>query len=192
MAIPLDANGRPIMTGLIGDMNPLMADYKGIEALGSRGVLNASTASASPWASMGIGQQGADQAASMAGSQGLQNSSLSQAQQGMAMRGGLDGGAADRMGRAAMESGALNAQNIRAQGMSDSLGAQMAGADLTTGADKFNAGQSQSTQAFNTQNRLNSLQGLNASNIANYGEKIKGFSAGQSANALAAAAGGKK
>jgi hypothetical protein len=68
----------------------------------------------------------------------------------------------------------------------------MAGADMTTGANKFNAGQTQGAQAFNTQNQLNSLQGFNASNLANYGTKMKGFGAGQTANALAAAGGGKK
>ena len=192
MAIPLDANGRPIMTGLIGDMNPLMADYKGIEALGGRGNLTAATVDASPWTSMGSAQQAGDQAQQLAGSPGIQNQAYNQSVMNMQMRGGLNAGAAGRIGQQSSDNALLAQQGIRAQGASDALGAGMAGADMQTGADKANAGILQGTNAFNTQNKINSLEGLNASNFANYGTKIKGFGAGQSANALAAAGGGKK
>lgn len=177
---------RPDYTGKIGDMNPQQASY--VEA---NQTYTPSTPSASPWASMGTNQQAANQSAALAGAPGIQGAALNQASQGMAMRGGLSGGAANRMGRAAVEGGALAGQSIRAQGASDALGAQMAGADMTSANDKINAGTSQDAQAYNTQNAIKNLGGRNAHALANYGTNIKGFSAGQTANALAAA-GGKK
>ena len=178
---------RADYTGKIGDMNPQQAAY-----LQANKTFAPDPASSSPWASMGANQQTADQAAALGGLPNIQQGALSQANNMTSMRGGLGGGAANRMARASVEGGALAGQNIRAQGAVDQLGAQMGGADMTTGADKVNAGISQGAQAYNTQSAIKNLGGMNAHALANYGEKIKGFGAGQAANALAAAGGGKK
>jgi hypothetical protein len=86
---------------------------------------------------------------------------------------------------------ALSQQGINRQGMSDSLGAKMAGADMTSATAQNNAGITQANQAFNTQGNLKNLQGQNAYELAKYGVGMKGFGAGQTANAIAAS-GGKK
>ena len=190
--VPLDANGNPIATGRIGDMNPEMAAYIGLGTLGSKGVLGSGDVDASPWASMGGAQQATDQASLLGGVSGIQNSAADQSKLNMAMRGGLSGGAAGRMDRASLDATAIANQGLRAQGASNSLSAGMGAADMQVGADKANAQSAQAANAFNTQNTINSLQGRNADTLANYATKIKGFGSGQSANALSAAGGGKK
>ena len=183
----LDANGNPIMTGLIGDMDPKLAAYQNAD----QQMVGAKTVS-SPWANMGTNQQAADQASSLANTGGIQAGALSQAESNMSMRGGLGGGAASRMGRASADNAAMSRQDINRQGASDSLGAQMTGADMTSANDQANAGRDQGVQAFNTQGNIKNLGGSNAYKIAKFGTDIKGFGAGQAANALAAAGGGKK
>jgi len=183
----LDANGNPIMTGLIGDMDPKLAAYKDANQQ-----MATTLTTASPWANMGTNQQATDQASSLASSSGIQAGALSQAQNNMAMRGGMGGGAASRMGRASADNAAMAQQDINRQGSADSLGAQMTGADMTSANDQSNAGIAQGVQAFNTQGNIKNLQGKNAYDLAKYGSDIKGFGAGQSANALLAAGGGKK
>ena len=182
----LDANGNPIMTGLIGDMNPELAAYQNANQQ-----MKGTTTVASPWANMGTNQQASDQAGSLASSGGIQAGALNQASSNMAMRGGMGGGAASRLGRASADNAAMAQQNINRQGASDSLGAQMTGADMTSASDQANAGVAQGIQAYNTQGNIKNLGGSNAYKIAKFGTDIKGFGAGQSANALAAS-GGKK
>ena len=182
----LDANGNPIMTGLIGDMNPELAAYQNANQQ-----MKGTTTVASPWANMGANQQASDQAGSLASSGGIQAGALNQASSNMAMRGGMGGGAASRLGRASVDNAAMAQQNINRQGASDSLGAQMTGADMTSANDQANAGVAQGIQAYNTQGNIKNLGGSNAYKIAKFGTDIKGFGAGQSANALAAS-GGKK
>jgi hypothetical protein len=181
----------PDMTGKVGDMSPQMKAYLGIDTLGAGGVLGSGNVDASPWTGMGGAQQSADQSSLMGGVGDIQTSALNQSKLNMAMRGGLGGGAAGRMDRASLDATALANQGLRAQGESGALGAGMGAANMQSEADKTNAGASQAASSFNTQNRLNSLQGNNAANMADYATKIKGFGAGQSANALAAS-GGKK
>jgi hypothetical protein len=183
----LDDNGNPIMTGLIGDMDPKLAAYKQADQQ-----MATNLTVASPWVNMGTNQQATDQASSLANTGGIQAGALDQAKSNMAMRGGLGGGAASRMGRASADNAAMAQQDINRQGASDSLGAQMTGADMTSATDQANAGISQGVQAFNTQGNIKNLQGKNAYDLAKYGTDIKGFGAGQSANALLAAGGGKK
>ena len=182
----LDANGNPIMTGLIGDMDPKLAAYQNANQQ-----MKGTTTVASPWANMGTNQQASDQAGSLASSGGIQAGALDQASSNMAMRGGMGGGAASRLGRASADNAAMAQQNINRQGASDSLGAQMTGADMTSASDQANAGVAQGIQAYNTQGNIKNLGGSNAYKIAKFGTDIKGFGAGQSANALAAS-GGKK
>lgn len=177
---------QPDMTGKIGDMNPQLAAYVQSNKQGT-----ANLVTASPWANMGTSQQANDQAASLAGSAGIQSGALGQAQSNLAMRGGLGGGASSRLGRTSVDNMALSQQGINRQGLSDSLGAKMAGADMTSATAQNNAGITQANQAFNTQGNLKNLQGQNAYELAKYGGSMKGFGAGQTANAIAAS-GGKK
>ena len=177
---------RPDYKGKIGDMNPELAAYQDANQQ-----MTTTTTNASPWANMGTNQQASDQAGSLASSGGIQAGALNQASSNMAMRGGMGGGAASRLGRASADNAAMAQQNINRQGASDSLGAQMTGADMTSASDQSNAGVAQGIQAYNTQGNIKNLGGSNAYKIAKFGTDIKGFGAGQSANALAAS-GGKK
>lgn len=183
----LDANGNPIMNGLIGDMNPVLKPYTEANQQ-----MTATTTDASPWANMGTNQQASDQAGSLASSGGIQAGALNQASSNMAMRGGLGGGAASRLGRASVDNAAMAQQNINRQGASDALGAKMTGADMTSANDQANAGITQGVQAYNTQGNIKNLAGQNAYKVAKYGTDIKGFGAGQSANALLTSGAGKK
>lgn len=183
---PEQLEPSPDMTGKIGDMDPRLAGY-----VNSNQQMTANTTASSPWSTMGERQQLSDQSASTANTGAIQSGALNQATSSLAMRGGLGGGAASRLGRTSVDNAAMAQQNINRQGTSDSLGARMTGEDMTSSSDQANAGITQAAQAYNTQGNIKNLQGQNAYNVAKYGTGMKGFSAGQTANALAAS-GGKK
>jgi hypothetical protein len=110
--------------------------------------------------------QGAQQAATAAAS----------AQAGLARRGGLSSGAAERLAGAAQEQRALGAQNIYGQGAQQRLGMQVQ--DLQQNRDYLTGLQQQ-----NVQTRLGELARKQDFDLAKYQEQMKGYGARKSAEA---------
>lgn len=110
--------------------------------------------------------QGAQQAATAAAS----------AQAGLARRGGLSSGAAERLGQAAQEQRALGAQNIYGQGAQQRLGMQTQ--DLQQQRDYLTGLQQQ-----NVQTRLGELARKQDFDLKKYEEDMKAYGARKSAEA---------
>jgi hypothetical protein len=102
-----------------------------------------------------------------------------QAEAALASRGGLSGGARERMMKSNMRDANLAKQGIALQGNINRIGFQNTALDKSTAA-----------QAQNMQNLIQDNQLKNAGNLYKYGQKMQGFGAGKTADALAS--GGNK
>lgn len=161
---------------------------------GALNVLNqkATATGNSPWLNMQLQKQGMEQQQAM-GKMGAQaNAANAQARAGLAMKGGLSGGAAERLARGgsqdlnAARQGVMNqGSNQRLQlGIQDEsnknqLLGQAVGANQAQNAQNIGIGQ------FNAQNTLAENNANNAFQMSKYQEQMKAFGAGKSANAMA-------
>lgn len=178
---------------------PQLAAYQGLETLADKGQLTARTLSGadiqremeqSPWYKMALDKQGAEQARLLGQTQQQQAGQLAQARSNLAMRGGLSGGAAERMARAGAESGALAAQNIRGSGAIERGQLGMQGADLASRIGQFNVGQSSATDLTNLQARIADLAAKENRKLQQYGEQMRGYAAERTSEGIGS--GGKK
>lgn len=169
---------------------------------GNTGALNALNQKAtaqgmSPWAAMQMQKQGMDQQNQMNVAARQAQGQNAQARAGLAMRGGLSGGAAERLARGGgqdlnaarqglMNQGSQNRLNIGIQDEANKnqLLGQAVNANAAQNAQQIGMGQ------FNVQNTLAENQANNAHDVTRYQEQMKGFGAGKSANAMAGS--GKK
>lgn len=144
----------------------------------------------SPWQSMALAKQGAEQNQLMDAATANAASANAQAQNALAMKGGLRSGAAERLARGGANDMALAKQNILGQGVIARNDIGMNAANMNTDINKFNAGQNQASDVFNAQNRIADTSGQNAYNQFQYGEGMKLKGANATANAIQGA--GKK
>lgn len=169
---------------------PQLGDYKGIETLADKGQLQARTVSGeeiqrqmeqSPWLKMAMEKQQAEQSQLMDQAARQQQGALAGARSQLAMRGGLRGGAAERMAA----SGAENLTNLmqqQRQGAAVERGQLgMQGADLASRMAQFNVGQQAGTDVGNLQTRLADLANRERRELFKYGEGMKGYAAEKTA-----------
>lgn len=178
---------------------PQLADYQGIASLEGGGKLAAKTLTGadiqkqmeeSPWFKMALEKQGAEQARMLGQTQQQQAGQLAQARSNMAMRGGLRGGAAERMATAGAESGLMAAQNVRGAGAVERGQLGMQGSDLASRLAQFNVGQQTDIDKTNLQTQLMDLAARENRKLQQYGEQMKGYAAERTSQGIGS--GGKK
>jgi hypothetical protein len=178
---------------------PQLEEYRGLETLEGGGRLQARTLTgadiqkemeASPWYKMALEKQGLEQNRLLGQTQQQQAGQLAQARSNLAMRGGLSGGAAERMARAGAESGLLAAQNVRGAGALERSQLGMQGADLASRLGQFNIGQQSQTDLTNLQAQIANLAAQENRKLQKYGEQMKGYAAERTSEGIGS--GGKK
>lgn len=124
---------------------------------------------------------------------GLEN----QARSGLAMKGGLDSGAAERISRDSMSNALDLSQQVEAAGNKNMVDIRMhdedqrlAGLDNAQGMNRESAGQLFGMRNQNLQNVIGENTRRNGYNMNNYNQRMKGWAAGKQADA--AQEGGKK
>ena len=185
----------------VGDQipTPTLANRVDMSSLGDQGLIKASTISGSdiqkqmdesPWLRAAMQKQASEQ--SMLLDQANRNSMAgsAQARAALAAKGGLRTGAAERLAGASGNDLALMRQNILGQGALERGNLGMTGANLATDISRFNAGNIQTADTQNVQNRLQNINDQNQWNKFKYGEEMKLKGAGMSSQAIANA--GKK
>ena len=169
---------------------------------GNTGALNtlnakATQEGASPWLQLQLQKQNMDQMNQMAQAAKQSAGATAAARSNLAMRGGLSGGAAERLARGGSQDLNAQRQNIMNQGAQNriNLGIQDESNKNQLLGQAVSANQAQNAQnigigQFNAQNTLAENNANNAFNMSKYQEQMKAYGAGKSANAIAN--GGKK
>ena len=179
---------------------PQLEDYMGISTLADGGQLTARTLSGeditkqmeqSPWYRMAGEKQSAEQARLMDQAARQQAGATAGARSQLAMRGGLGGGAAERLAGAGAENLANTMQQQRQGGAVERGQLGMQGADLASRLGQFNIGQQTQTDVTNLQTRLMDLAAQENRKLQQYGEKMKGYAAERTSEGIGSG-GGKK
>lgn len=169
---------------------PQLGEYQGIESLPGGGQLAARTVSGeeiqrqmeqSPWLKMAMEKQQAEQAQLMDQAARQQQGALAGARSQLAMRGGLRGGAAERMAASGAEGLTNLMQQQRQTGAVERGQLGMQGADLASRMAQFNVGQQAATDVGNLQTRLADLANKERRKLFQYGEGMKGYAAEKTA-----------
>jgi hypothetical protein len=178
---------------------PTLEDYQGIESLAGGGMLQARQVSGadiqkqmeeSPWYKMALEKQGAEQAGLMDQASRQQAGALAGARSQLAMRGGLGGGAAERLASGGAENLSQMMQQQRQAGAVERGQLGMQGADLASRIGQFNVGQQSSTDVRNLQTQLANLAAMEDRKRLIYGEGMKSKGAAMTAQATENAGGG--
>lgn len=174
-------------------LKPKLQSFTGIETLPGKGMLTARTISGediqremakSPWLSMAFQRQEAEQSRLMDQAARQQAGALAGARTNLAMRGGLRGGAAERLAASGAENLTNLMQQQRQAGAVERGQLGMQGADLASRIGQFNVGQQAATDVTNLQTRLANLAALERRKLFEYGEGMKGFAAGKTAEGI--------
>jgi hypothetical protein len=178
---------------------PQLEAYRGIETLADKGQLTARSISGediqkqmeqSPWYRMALEKQGAEQARLMDQASRQQAGALAGARSQLAMRGGLRGGAAERLAMGGAENVANMMQQQRQTGAVERGQLGMQGADLSSRLAQFNLGQASDVDKLNLQARIADLAAQENRKLQQYGEKMKGYAAERTSEGIGS--GGKK
>lgn len=165
---------------------PQLGEYKGIETLAGGGQLAAKTISGaeiqsqleqSPWYRMALQKQGAEQSSLMDQAARQQAGALAGARSQMAMRGGLRGGAAERLAASGAQNLLQTMQQQRQAGAIERGQLGMQGADLASRLAQFNIGQQSEAEKINLQTQLANLAAQENRKLQQYGERMKGYAA---------------
>jgi hypothetical protein len=178
---------------------PQLEDYQGISSLEGGGKLTAKSLTGadiqkqmeeSPWYRMALEKQGAEQSRLLDQASRQQAGAMAGARSQLAMRGGLTGGAAERMATAGAGNLAEAMQQQRQGGAVERGQLGMQGADLASKISQFNVGQQAETEKANLQTQLLDLQARENRKLQQYGERMKGYAAEQTSQGIGS--GGKK
>jgi len=165
---------------------PQLEDYQGISSLEGGGKLTARTLSGadiqkqmeeSPWYKMALEKQGSEQARLMDQATRQQAGAMAGARSSLAMKGGLGGGAAERMATAGAGNLAEMMQQQRQGGAVERGQLGMQGSDLASRLSQFNLGQQADTEKSNLQTQLMDLAARENRKLQQYGERMKGYAA---------------
>jgi hypothetical protein len=176
-------------------------NFQGIEQMRS-------VAKDNPWVKMAQEQQAREEATGLGQAGKLAAQSSRQAQANLAMRGGLRSGASERLARQGAMQQALAQQDVRNQAVMNRLGISSEGEKMRQGILGQLAGAEQGYGTYQTAaNQWNALQASEADKwakeqgiqegvrkqgygIKEYEEKMKGYGAGKTADAIRASGGG--
>jgi len=178
---------------LPGEIMPVLEDYQGIASLEGGGKLTARQVSGadiqkqmeeSPWYKMALEKQGAEQAGLMDQASRQQAGALAGARSQLAMRGGLGGGAAERMATSGAENLSQMMQQQRQAGAVERGQLGMQGADLASRIGQFNVGQQSDTDKTNLQTQMMDLAARENRKLQQFGETMKGYASGKTAEGI--------
>jgi hypothetical protein len=171
---------------------PILEGYQGIESLAGGGMLQARQLTGadiqkqmeeSPWYKMALEKQGAEQARLMDQAARQQSGALAGARSQLAMRGGLTGGAAERLAGSGAEN-LLQTMQLQRQGGAVERGQLgMQGADIASKLGQFNIGQQSSTDVRNLQTQLANLAAQEDRKRLVYSEGMKAKGSAMTAQA---------
>ena len=138
----------------------------------------------SPWLSLQQ-QQNQQQLQSGLGNLAAQNQgAMAQARSGLAMRGGLRGGAAERLANLGAERSTMGAQDLRSQAAARDLEAQVQAERMGREAERFNVGQQNLGQKYNMDTLLNQIGAYDQAQQNIYGQEMAGWAAEKTAKAM--------
>jgi hypothetical protein len=179
---------------------PQLSPWAGISSLGEEGLIKPKTLTGqdiqtqmeeSPWYKMALEKQGAEQAQLIDQAARQQAGALAGARSQLAMKGGLRGGASERLAASGAENLANLLQQQRQAGAIERGQLGMQGADIASRLGQFNIGAENLAQAQNVQNRMTDLQAQNARNVMEYQEQMKMRGAEATAEGIRKSGGGK-
>lgn len=107
-----------------------------------------------------------------------------EARSALASRGGLRGGAAERLAGRAAESRLMGQQGVLGQAAASKLGAETAAEQMGREAERFNVGQQTQAEQFNIGNLLGEIGRKDQGDLQKYGMDMSGWGAEQSAKAI--------
>lgn len=125
------------------------------------------------WQRMAEDKQRQEESMQMDKQARLSNAGAASARAGLAMRGGLKGGAGERIAAKANEDALMANQTTMATGAGDRLGIGMKAYDMSTDIGKTNAGFTQQANITNAGNMMNREQGRNNNLFGVYQEDMK-------------------
>lgn len=172
---------------------PVLGEYQGISTLPGGGMLQARQLTGaditremeqSPWYRMALQKQAAEEAQRVGAGARQAQTAAAQAQAGLAARGGLRGGAAERLAGRAGENLMLTRQNILGQGAVERGNLGMQGADIASRLGQFNVGQQSATDVRNLQTQLADLSAQEDRKKFLYGEGMKAKGSAMTAQAM--------
>lgn len=138
----------------------------------------------SAWKDMALNKQAAEESKMMSDAAAQSAGGLANARSQLAMRGGLRGGAAERLARGGASDLLGARQNVMSQGVINRANIGMQGAQMDTDVNKFNAGLGAEAQKFNISNALQDVANQNEWEKFKYGEQMKLKGAGMTGQAI--------
>jgi hypothetical protein len=138
-----------------------------------------------PWQQMALQKQGAEQAKAMDEAARQQSGALAGARSSMAMRGGLRGGAAERLAASGAQNLAQTMQQQRQVGAIQRGDIGLRGAEMAKEIAQGNVAAQTEGQARNIQAGLNEIGAKRGYDVARYQEQMKGYAADKTGQALA-------
>lgn len=189
---PTGADGQPIRPRFISALDPstglLRPEYQaGSGGLNSQGMdaLRAEALRTGPsqWRTLEEGRQ-RDQLAQQTGGQ------VAQAQNRLAMQGGLRGGAAERIATQGMRGQQMGGQNIARDLSITDEQRRMGALQALPGQELQQAGFNQATEKYNIDKALGEILQKRAADQNAYGEQIKAWGAAKTAAATPSSGGG--
>jgi hypothetical protein len=178
---------------------PQLADYQGISTLANKGQIAARQLSGadiqsqmeqSPWYKMALQKQGLEQSRLMNQAAQQQAGALAGARSQLAMRGGLRGGAAERLAQSGAENLATGLQQQRMAGGIERGQLGMQGADLASRLSQFNIGQQSEADKINLQTQLMDLAARENRSLQQYQEIMRAYAGEKTAQAAGGGGGG--
>lgn len=161
---------------------PQLPEYKGLSTLGEKGVYTPQLIQGveiqrqleeSPWYRMALQKQAAEEAQRVGAGARQAQTSMAQARAGLAARGGLRGGAAERLAGRAGENLMLTRQNILGQGAVERSGLGMQGTDLASRIAQQNVAAQNAAREFNVKANILDLAGAENRALKKYEEEMK-------------------
>jgi hypothetical protein len=184
-AVPQGADGRPVLADW-SKMN--QEEIRGTDlfrpTLLDERAMSTGLAAVSPWEAMARQKQQAEQDMQLNQAMGQAQGALAGSRASLAMRGGLRGGAAERLAMAGNESLLNTAQGVRGAGAIERGKIGLQGAEMARQIAGQNVAAQTAGQGANIQAALNELMAKRAYDLGKYQEEMKGFAAGKTAEAL--------
>lgn len=182
MSKMLDTFKKQVAAVPLPPSGPQLSPWQGISTLGEKGIFTPQTISgqaiqtemeSSPWYAMAKQRQGLEEAQRLTGATQQAGTQAAQARGMLASRGGLRGGAAERLAGSAAENLALMRQGIAGQGAEARADLGIKGLGLATDILGRNVDAMNRAREFNVGANIADLRAQNERNMQQYLEEMK-------------------
>lgn len=178
-------------TGLLKDQYNVKLDERGLNAFRDRALSQGPSA----WQNLALEKQKLDESALKDSTLQQGSSAAAQARSALASRGGLSGGAAERLAKDQMRNQMSGLQNVGFQGQQARANIGLQDEQMKNQFLQALPGQELAAlqpQQFNIQNAINQNRDLNTANLSAYKDQMAAYGAKQQANAMRGTGGGGK